>query len=183
MKHERGGRRGHSGRNHPRAAAGRPKPPQSAGPLGLRPLGDNRYELIHPECIDERHDDYLEAMEAWKLGELEDAREILRFALDGCGDNLWIHVALGRMALESDGDVNLARGHFGYALDLGMRAVRTKAPVILPRDLPANEPIYDAIEGLIAVHTKNKRTREAGELRGLRARLEGRGDNRDPARR
>ena len=61
-------------------------------------------------------------MELWKEGDPESARDALRYALQGCGDNLWVHVALGRIALEEFRDPSLARGHFGYAYELAERA-------------------------------------------------------------
>ena len=42
-------------------------------------------------------------------------------ALGACRDNLWVHVALGQLALR-DSKIPLAPGHFGYAVELGTEA-------------------------------------------------------------
>src|SRR3954451_15634818 len=71
------------------------------GGLGLSRIQDsNNYELVHPRCVLQMRPDYEEGLELWKSGDPEAARDALRYALEGCGDNLWIHVALGRIALE-----------------------------------------------------------------------------------
>ena len=73
--------------------------------IGLSQLpGSKDFELVHPRCVLQRRGDYEDGMELWKAGDPEGARDALRFALEGCGDNLWIHVALGRIALEADED-------------------------------------------------------------------------------
>ncbi len=88
--------------------------------------------------------DYEEGIEFWKAGDTEAARDALRYALQGCGDNLWVHVALGRIALQDDNDPTLARGHFGYAYELAERPAAgllgstapppTREPAALRRD-------------------------------------------------
>ena len=91
--------------------------------------------------------DYEEGIELWKAGDVEAARDALRYALQGCGDNIWVHVALGRIALEEFKDPSLARGHYGYAFELAQRL----APGFsgrLPRQRVANEAFFEAIEGL-----------------------------------
>src|SRR6478672_11318838 len=103
------------------------------GGLGLRPLGGGDFELEHPRCVAERELDYAEGIELWKAGDPEAARDALRYALGGCGDNLWVHVALGRIALEDAHDPALARGHLGYAVELGQRALSQRFQGRLPR--------------------------------------------------
>src|SRR4051812_50190199 len=104
------------------------------GGLGLRPLGGGDFELEHPRCVAERELDYEEGIELWKAGDPESARDALRYALQGCGDNLWVHVALGRIALQDFQDPTLARGHFGYAFELSQRALPPGFAGRLPRD-------------------------------------------------
>ncbi len=113
--------------------------------------------------------DYEEGLEMWRTGEPEEARDALRYALQGCGDNLWVHVALGRLALEYDKDPNLARGHFGYAFELAMKAIPPDFRGRLPRQRPANLPLYDALDGLITCHEALGQTREVADLRRLGA--------------
>jgi hypothetical protein len=117
--------------------------------------------------------DYEEGIELWKAGDVEAARDALRYALQGCGDNLWVHVALGRIALEEFKDPTLARGHFGYAFELAQRVLPPGFSGRLPRQRPANRPFFDAIEGLAACYEALGQTDESGSLRALAARLAG----------
>src|SRR5512143_2194843 len=115
-------RRGMGARN--RGSRGASGGPSGRGPGGLRVRRDagGHFELVHPRCVAERREDYQEGLAIWRAGEPDEAREVLLFALEGCSDNLWVHVALGRIALEAGRDPELARGHFGYAFEL-VRAV------------------------------------------------------------
>ena len=103
----------------------------------------------------------------------DEARDALRYALQGCGDNLWVHAALGRIALEAGRDPALARGHFGYAYELARKAIPGDFRGKLPRDRHANRPFYDAVEGLIVCHEALGHRAEAQELRELVKRLGG----------
>jgi len=154
---ERSGRTGRTGRRPPGgrqgAGAGRRRGGGSrgrGGSIGLaRVLGtEDEFELVHPRCVRELEPDLLEAIELWKLGEAEDARDALRLILGECPENLAVHVALGRIALEEFGDPQLARGHFGYAVELGRGALPGGFRGRLPRERPANAPLHEALEGL-----------------------------------
>ena len=80
-------------------------------------------------------------------GEYEIAKEELRWLLDGCHALLEAHKLLGAIAL-AEHDVELARGHFGYAYQLGAAALGTGRPVGLPSACPANQPFFEAGQGL-----------------------------------
>ena len=123
--------------------------------------------------------DYEEGIELWKAGDREAARDALRYALQGCGDNLWVHVALGRIALE-DHDPKLARGHFGYAFELAQHALPPGFSGRLPSQRPANRPFFDAIEGLAACYDALGKPAEAEPLRRLAADLSGERPRDDP---
>jgi tetratricopeptide (TPR) repeat protein len=155
--------------------AGRRRAGGRRGGLGLRPLGGGDFELDHPRCVAERELDYVEGIELWKAGDPESARDALRYALDGCGDNLWVHVALGRIALEDAHDPALARGHLGYAVELGQRALPQHFQGRLPRGRTANRPFFDALDGLAACYEALGQPAEAAGVRTLAARLDGRG--------
>lgn len=156
------------------AGAQSSEPPRPhPGRIGLRPLDSGNFEILHPRCVEEREDDYQEGVEVWKAGEPEEAREILRFALEGCGDNLWIHVALGRLALEIDQDPTLARGHFGYAVELVKRALPPGFNGRLPRSRRANRPVYDALAGLADCFEAEKQPAQAVRLHSLAANWSG----------
>jgi hypothetical protein len=136
-------------------------------PIKLSQVEPGVFELVHPPCIDEVDLDYQEAMEMWKAGEPEEARDALRFALEGCSDNIWIHAALGELALKEYRDPRLAMGHFGYAFELVHRALPADFAGKIPREVPANRPFYDALQGLIACLRAVGESREADRLQKM----------------
>jgi hypothetical protein len=150
------------------------KRPSRRGGLVLRPVSGGDFELEHPRCVAERELDYAEGIELWKAGDPEAARDALRYALDGCGDNLWVHVALGRMALDVFRDPALARGHFGYAVELVERVLPQQFQGRLPRERPANRPFFEALAGLAVCYETLGNRAQANELRTLADRLDGR---------
>jgi hypothetical protein len=147
--------------------------PKRRGGLGLARLGGHDFELVHPRCVREMELDYEEGIELRKAGDPEAARDALRYALQGCGDNLWVHVALGWIALEDFKDPSLARGHFGYGFELAQRALPPGFSGRLPRHRLANRPFYDAIEGLSACYEALGKPDEAASLKKLAARMSG----------
>jgi hypothetical protein len=183
------GRRGPSrgrgkwpGRTGPAAGAGgpprtKPRPGIGGGgapaslPIGLAKLADGEFELIHPRKVEETREDYEEGIELWKEGDPESARDALRYALSACHANIWAHVALGRIALADFRDPTLARGHFGYAFELGQRALPRDFTGRLPPERPANRPFYEALDGLVeSLHALGQQG-DCDRLRELRARL------------
>ncbi len=118
--------------------------------------------------------DYEEGMEIRAAGDPEGARDALRYALAACRDNIWIHLGLGRIALEDFRDPSLARGHFGYAVELVQRSIPPGFSGVLPPDRPANRPFYEALDGLIQSLEATGQAADVGELRALRDRLVGR---------
>ena len=160
-----------SGQNTPR------QPPGAAGKqrggLRLKRLGPADFELDHPRCVPEMELDYEEGIALWREGDVEAARDALRYALQGCGDNLWVHVALGRIALEAFNDASLARGHFGYGYELAQRALPPGFTGRLPRARFANRPFYDAIDGLATCYDALGKVDQAAALRTQARRLTG----------
>jgi hypothetical protein len=156
-----------------RTEPGRRPAPRKTGGLGLIPIGGDRFELKHPSCVEETELDYGEGMEIWKEGDPDGARDALRYALQACRDNQWIHVALGRIAMESFRDPALARGHFGYAVELGQRALPPGFRGTLPADRRNNRPFYEAIEGLAGALEALGNGKDAAELRAMAGRLSG----------
>jgi hypothetical protein len=146
-----GGRRPDNRRG--RGKAPRPSRERAQGrghpSIGLTAIGGGEFELVHPRGISEVELDYEEGLELWRAGDPESARDALRYALSACHANLWVHAALGRIALEAFRDPALARGHFGYAVELVERALPPGFSGRLPRDRPNNRPFYDALEGLV----------------------------------
>lgn len=147
---------------------------QPRSSITIRSIGPDEFVLVHPRCVEDRELDYAEALEILEAGEPDVAREVLIDALDGCGDNLWIHAALGRIALEAMRDPSLARGHFGYVLDLVERALPAGFRGRLPSSLPANQPLFEAAEGLAACLEALGSAADAAEVRARAARWAGR---------
>lgn len=168
-----GGGRGPGQGKGPKGSGGPAPAPKRRGGLGLTRLGGADFELVHPRCVREMELDYEEGIELRHAGDPEAARDALRYALQGCGDNLWVHVALGWIALEDFRDPTLARGHFGYGYELAQRALPPGFRGRLPRHRLANRPFYDAIEGLVACYEALHRPEEAASLRTLYTRLSG----------
>jgi hypothetical protein len=121
----------------------------SATDLSVRKRPDGMLEFVRPRCAIERDDDVREAQAMVAEGEIEVARDELRWLLQGCSDNLAIHVLLGEIAL-AEADYPLARGHFGYAYQIGQKALRRAgASGQLPAELPANRTFFTAGKGLV----------------------------------
>lgn len=110
--------------------------------------GEAVWELTHPRCSRRRKEDLEEVEAMLAAGEAEIARDELVWLLSECPDFLDAHVQLGLIALE-DGDPKLARGHFGRAYELVLRAIDAagvKGP--LPYALEANRVFFEAAKGL-----------------------------------
>jgi hypothetical protein len=86
-----------------------------------RKAGEKAYELVHPRCALERSEDLEEVQAMIEGGEVDIALDELRWLLNGCSDFVAAHRLLGELAL-SDGDLKLARGHFGYAYEIALSA-------------------------------------------------------------
>ncbi len=154
-------------RRGPRAGGGS----RNQGPIRLARLDGEDFELVHPPEVSEVALDYEEGMELWKAGDPEGARDALRYALEACHDNLWVHVALGRLALQESRDRKLAQTHFMRAVDLGRRALPKGFTGRLPRDRPNNQPFFDALEGLAECMTAAGLKNESAQLKATIARL------------
>jgi hypothetical protein len=121
--------------------------------------------------VEEARLDYEEGVELWKAGDPESARDALRYALSAYHDNIFVHVALGQIALCEFHDPALARGHFGYAYELVDGALPPGFSGRLPRDRPNNRPFYEAIDGLIECLEALGRRADCASLRAVRERI------------
>lgn len=107
------------------------------------------YELVHPRCARRRREDLEEVEAMLDAGEEEIAREELVWLLSECPDFLDAHVHLGLIAL-GEGDLRLARGHFGRGCELVFRALDAAGEARpLPHALPGNRPFFEAAKGLV----------------------------------
>jgi tetratricopeptide (TPR) repeat protein len=114
-----------------------------------RVAGEQAWELVPPRCALDRSEDLEEVRKMIDAGEIEVARDELRWLLGGCSDFLDAHLLLGELALLDD-DFSLARGHFGYAFQLGAKATRGAPPgAVFPYRLAANQPFFQAGKGLV----------------------------------
>jgi tetratricopeptide (TPR) repeat protein len=107
------------------------------------------WEFVHPRCARRRRADMEEVEAMVESGETEIARDELVWLLSECPDFLDAHVHLGLIALEEE-DPKLARGHFGRAYELCLRALEAADnPQPLPYALAGNKPFYEAAKGLV----------------------------------
>jgi hypothetical protein len=126
-----------------------PAPSRGAATVTVRRRPDGTWELMHPRCKIEREADLREAEAMVAAGEHEIARDELRWLLEGCSDNIAAHELLGELALYEE-NIPLARGHFGYAYQLGMKAIRAAgSPAPLAFELAANQAFFSAGKGLV----------------------------------
>ena len=111
--------------------------------------GSVQWEIVQPRCARKRRDDIEEVEAMVEAGETEIARDELVWLLSECPDFLEGHVHLGLIALEEN-DPKLARGHFGRAYELCLKALEAaggQGP--LPYALPGNKPFFEAAKGLV----------------------------------
>ena len=107
------------------------------------------WEFVHPRCARRRREDIAEVEAMMAAGEAEIARDELVWLLSECPDFIEAHVHLGLIALEDD-DPKLARGHFGRAWELCLKALDAAGgPRRVPYDLPGNKPFHEAAKGLV----------------------------------
>jgi hypothetical protein len=127
-----------------KSAAGR-----SATWVRLRQAADGTgWEFLHPRCALDRAEDLEEVRKMIEANELEVATDEVRWLLGGCTDYIEAHKTLGELALLSQ-DIPLARGHFGYAYQIGFKAWQSAGkPTPLPYVLPANHAFFEAGKGL-----------------------------------
>jgi hypothetical protein len=109
---------------------------------------ENAWELVHPRCALERTEDLEEVQLMIDGGEIEIAIDELRWLLDGCSDFVAAHRQLGELAM-AEGDLKLARAHFGYAYDICLSALPPEGLVgPVPYRLPVNQAFFESAKGL-----------------------------------
>lgn len=130
------------------------------------------WELVPPRCSRKRADDIAEVEAMVEAGETEIAHDELVWLLSECPDFLEAHVQLGLIALEDD-DPKLARGHFGRAYELALRALDAAGnPRPVPYALPGNQPLFQAAKGLVHCLVELGRRQKATEVCQQVARLD-----------
>jgi tetratricopeptide (TPR) repeat protein len=125
--------------------------------------GGAGWEIVQARCARRRREDIEEVEAMIAAGEAEIARDELVWLLSECPDFLEAHVHLGLIALE-EGDAKLARGHFGRAYELCLRAIEAAGnPKPLPHALAGNQPFYEAAKGLVHCLLATGRKKLAGD--------------------
>lgn len=100
-----------------------------------------------------------------EAGEAEVAIDELRWLLGNCHEFMAAHVLLGELAVDVHNDVDLARGHFGFAYQLAQKAIqRERLKGKLPGAQPANAPFYQAARGLAYCLEKKQKPEMANEV-------------------
>ena len=143
----------------------------SAGPkngLRVRRSSDGRgWVLVHPRCARDRAEDLDEVRAMIEAGELDVAIEELRWLVSGCSEFIEAHRLLGELALAADNDAALARGHFGFAVQLGLKTLRrARVAGPLPYSQLANRSFFEAGRGLVWVLAKLGMRSKAEQLVG-----------------
>ncbi len=106
-------------------------------------------------------------------GEMDVARDELRWLLSGCSDCIDAHQLLGELALDQHNDLELARGHFGYAYQLGLRAWRRAGePTPVPYSQPANRAFHESGRALAWCLEKLRNPAMADEVVATLTRLD-----------
>jgi tetratricopeptide (TPR) repeat protein len=133
--------------------------------VGVRRSSDGRgWVFVHPRAARERAEDLEEVREMIAAGETDVAVDELRWLVEGCSEFIEAHTQLGELAF-AEGDFALARGHFGFAVQLGLKALeRAKVNGPLAYTQPANRAFFEAGRGLVASLVKLGMTEKAVDL-------------------
>jgi hypothetical protein len=141
-------------RKPPRPSAPREKTDEEADEriddgarLRLRRLNANRYALLPPFTAVDRAEDIGEVRTMIAAGELEIARDELLYLVGDCRGFLEAHNLLGELALEEE-DISLARGHFGFAYEVGLDSLPPGFKGHLPANFEYNGAFFLAGRGL-----------------------------------
>lgn len=153
MKRPQKKRQSHRGRRNHNSS--RPQPRDDDGMnvrvestrLSLKRLDGNRFALQPPVCALDRREDLDEVGRMIAAGELEIARDELLYLVSDCRGFLEAHNRLGELALE-EADLALARGHFGFAFEIGIESLPKGFRGILPSAVDYNAPFFLAGRGL-----------------------------------
>ena len=122
-------------------------PGNDAAGLNTRRLGANEYVLLEPEAAMDRIEDIQEVHVMMQADELDIARDELLYLVADCKGFLEAHNLLGMLAIE-EGDIPLARGHFGFAYESGLASLPKDFSGRLPWEKEYNSHFFDAGRGL-----------------------------------
>jgi tetratricopeptide (TPR) repeat protein len=133
--------------------------------LSLRRVENtDAFELVYPRSVAQRAADMEEVRAMLKAGEIDVAVEELRWLVGGCRTLVEAHKLLGETAI-AEGDWPLARGHLGYAYQLGVDALPPSGlRGRLPYARPANRDFFDSGKGLARCLAELGETELAAEV-------------------
>ncbi|MGQ0637216.1 MAG: hypothetical protein ACT4QC_21620 [Planctomycetaceae bacterium] len=123
------------------------KPADEMARLRLKPLGAGAFAFLPPLCARDRTEDLDEVRSMIEAGELEIARDELLYLVSDCRGFLEAHNLLGELALE-EGDLALARGHFGFAFEVGLDSLPPAFQGRLPANREYNAEFFRSGRGL-----------------------------------
>lgn len=114
-----------------------------------RAKSGNDWVLSHPRAVRDITEDLQEVRAMIDAGETDVGIDELRWLLGTCSEAIEAHFLLGKLSVEADNDVGLARGHFGFGYQLGIKAWRrAQKPIPMPPLHPANRYFFDCGRGL-----------------------------------
>lgn len=132
--------------------------------LAADPSGQPGWVFVHPRCAEKRREDMEEVEAMLAAGETEIARDELVWLLSECPDFFEAHRQLALIALD-EGDVRLARGHFGRVHELGLRAIEAAgSPGPVRHGPPANAAFWECTKGLVHCLVETGRSGIAREV-------------------
>lgn len=134
---------------------GNQRRPNQGNDVAVRALGKDKHGIdrgwvfVYSREVKERAEDLEEVIAMIEGGEHEIALDELRWLLAECSEFMAAHALLGELAVEMGQDIELARGHFGFAFTLGEKAIdRANCKGPLFGSETTNAPWYDAGRGL-----------------------------------
>lgn len=131
----------------PKAAGGKPKIARLPEELTLRRIGANDYAFFAPNAALERAEDIDEVHKMMAGDEGEIARDELLYLVSDCRPFLEAHNLLAELALE-EGDIKLARGHFGFAYEVALELMPANFRGRLPAKKEYNPEFFRAARGV-----------------------------------
>lgn len=142
------------GRNSPQQHRQRRKPGRvrTDGPTDhvmptLHRVAEGIFEFQAPECAIDRKEDVDEVRVMISGGEQEIARDELLYLVSDCRGFLDAHNLLAELALE-EGDIGIARGHFGFGYECCLQAIPPGFKGRIPSNRAVNTPFFAAGRGL-----------------------------------
>ena len=116
--------------------------------ISVREISPGIFELVYPPRIRQFKEDIEEVYDIIAHEEWDLAVDELLWLLQQCRDLLEAHQLLGRIALYRN-KLELARGHLGYAFELGLKALGNNFKGRLPLNRPTNQPFLQAGRDLV----------------------------------